>query len=580
METFHAASWQEVTPKGAYAYDSLGQWKTITEKLFDIVEPQLGSLKNIDNSLYNAEMVHLAKAGACWRWPGLGRMCRTEDYSVYKPKQGDALRPYLTKIGKDYLKGLEAQSDEELSAMADEARVVLNKGKGWPMWSPGSDTASAMYLAKVTNDSEDLTDMIDRLNTVVPVWMIPVITGYQRVQASKSDEPWNTDVGGIITRSGVFRGPKLRDVKAVSFVVNFQFTQLAWIMKYTLRKISVRHNGSIDQAVIFRQKYKYCIAADLKKYDNTVSYETMSLYHEVVLAPVIWYLVKRRIISARHARLMLSLDNAMLTMSILAPPRMREEAAALISSAGGIKSGERLTSQKGTDINNARIQAKADRLGLVIEWCNFSDDTMIFSNDSRLAELWSENGEMFEFVEELDVDTSYLMRRVPQGYNYYARLLSSSINKEWSAEPRSVLAAAAAMAIRRELLRGHPLVSKFIPTLRSLGGRLERAAAIANDVEAEVLILAAARESLAAGQDRGRSGISLPEDTAVRLGLGSDLAEAIEAATDRSEMKHAEFMSQMDDIPMTLAYGELRNRSYTLGYAGRVELPEEAASAA
>jgi hypothetical protein len=99
---------------------------------------------------------------------------------------------------------------------------------------------------------------------------------------------------------------------------------------------------------------------------------------------------------------------------------------------------------------------------------NYGDDTVVFSDDAVAIDSWLEAPEAYGFKEEAAADSTFLMKRLPFGYSYLGRMVMGSIDREPAHEPETPLDAAAAFAIRRDLLTGHPSANAYLGILDNL----------------------------------------------------------------------------------------------------------------
>jgi hypothetical protein len=259
--------------------------------------------------------------------------------------------------------------------------------------------------------------------------------------------------------------------------------------------------------------------------------------------------------------LLLQLDYENQRRPILSPPGDRAYAALLVDRVGGIQSGERLTSFKGTTINSVRIQAKMRRLGIRGDYTNFGDDMTISANDPKLRDKWLSLPDWLGFEEEVAPDLSFLMKRIPYGYAYLGRMLSSTINKEVRREPASVTQAAAGIAVRHFLLEGHPLQSQYKVILRRHGTpRIQMALALAD---------AASPRDLLLWSMLGRFTIADGERAEALSELVSDLThepqlESVRSAMmERYQMSFGEFLDTVSQISLHDAERAIQKRAYT-----------------
>jgi hypothetical protein len=339
------------------------------------------------------------------------------------------------------------------------------------------------------------------------------------------------------------------------------------LFKHLIKLATNRNTGKLAETRRQVDAYRYTIAVDLKGYDDSVSIETLDVYRDAVIKPTLDALVRRRIIDVRERSLLMELDYHTQRLPILVPPWSTSYGATLVQTCGGISSGERLTSQKGSDINRVRIDEKMKRLGIKGASTNFGDDTTVSSDEKSLAERWMAANDMFGFKEELAPDVSFLMKRMPWAYAYLGRMLLSTINREPNKEPPNVVAAAAGIAIRDELLEGHPLRSHYKRILRANGNDRIVAAVEMADVMSTVDLLVAAHrmkmeqdvyENTAEGIDDLEERGLLTGDEMNRLRVQQ------EAYEERFQMTFAEYVRSVRAMTLREAEKYIRIRSYTI----------------
>jgi hypothetical protein len=255
----------------------------------------------------------------------------------------------------------------------------------------------------------------------------------------------------------------------------------------------------------------------------------------------------------------MELDWTTQRLPLLTPSPLIDHAAMLTASVGGLSSGERLTSVKGTDINRMRIDAKGQMLGVRIVSTNLGDDTTVSSDDPSLEKKWFDSDRFAGFTEERAPDVSFLMRRMPKGYAYLSRMVLMTINREVSHEPHSVLQAAAGIHIRHSLLRGHPAAAAYLRILLdSPSPHIRDAAAISQTGSTEQLLRAItvqARRPTAAEWEHvsemwATAGLQLPTELA-QIGA-------------RHQMNYSELRDTSAGISRRDASRALREWTYTV----------------
>lgn len=142
----------------------------------------------------------------------------------------------------------------------------------------------------------------------------------------------------------------------------------------------------------------------------------------------------------------------------------------------------------------------AARCDVIIEWMraqhgvradymSWGDDVLVMSDSELTAKLWFEQDVATAlWSEKADDDSSYLGRRMPQGYTYFMRMVARRVNREPAEEPTSALGAALSVSAARDTLQGHPLAEEFVPLLQQHVPRLRTALTIANSSDTLTLM--------------------------------------------------------------------------------------------
>jgi hypothetical protein len=333
-----------------------------------------------------------------------------------------------------------------------------------------------------------------------------------------------------------------------------------------LKRATDRNSGRIEETQRQITHYRYNLAVDLKGYDDSVSIETLDAYREFVIKPVLDALVRNGLLKPYMRNMLMELDYKTQRLPILIPPDRPSIGALLVPTMGGISSGERLTSQKGTDINRIRIDAKMRMLGIKGDSTNQGDDTTVSSDDPTMIEKWMGANDFLGFREEAAPDLSFLMKRMPEGYAYIGRMLMSSIDREPMKEPSSHISAAAAISVRHGLLRGHPLQGQFYHILEACGNtRIRAATAVARIEKTYDLLVLAHRWRM-----RNEQVESLAEEISEAKGAGllsPDEATRLEAISDswlsRFQMQLHEFRKEVMKLSVHDAARFVFKNSYT-----------------
>jgi len=572
VSTYSHYSWDAVVPLGGFAYDSAREWATAAEWIADRMSAALNTLRSSDPSLVEQERDFLSKGLVCWRDKGLGTLTVPDPSTLIRRNsaQADALRPAFLRLGVEYGSMIRSAPLDLLRDLAESAPVPVNKGKGAPYWLPGSDRVAAIALAALLDAPDALTyDQIERRLLEVGQARLPMsVTSYLRIQGASKEQPEFAVSGGELRIVGTRRGPKTRRVQALMFSANYLVSQVAPILRWCLTTRTDSNTGTLEPAAIAAREYKYTVAADLSGYDESVASETLSQYRELVLWPVYQALVARGVLDNRQAKILLAIDESVQTMPLLAPSLNPNFAAVLLDREGGIVSGERLTSQKGTDINRERIARKAKMAGLRGSFFNSGDDTILCSNSRKELDRYAELDDGAGFKETLAPDPAYLMRRLPFKYAYLGRMLFNTLNREPSYEATSYTSAAAGVAIRDALLAGHPLRHLYKTILATLpeSPRLKRAVFLSDSAPVHELLLASSPS--ASRTPAGATHVQELSELALATGLQTDaehraILDRLLGLGQRSTMRFDEIRSEAASLGIAAASKYIRNAAYT-----------------
>lgn len=559
VSLYEAYTYTAIDTGFAFAYDSIEGWRDIAQYVAEVGQAVLRDLAS-DYRLQAQEKEFFDKAMVCWRDRGYATLYVEDERELTcrNASQANLLRGEFSRRRKQYVTYMQSMTDDELLQLYNAGPVVLNKGKGAPYWNPGSDKQAALALAKLASGASSYADLQQRVMGPGAALLPFVQTSYIRIQGARKPGASYAIVDGKPVQTGERVGPKVRRIGAQPFATNHLWAGVGNVLRTLMSEMDDRNTGTIKPAAVAMADWKLTAAFDLASYDSTVSIETLDAFHEEMLAPILSYLVMRNVMPAGLAALLIDADHAAQRMPVLLPPRNRSEAAWLAKAEGQIRSGENLTSWKGTEINRCRIDAKARALGMntsQYQAFNYGDDTILmFRNNDALRE-WADAKTFAGFEETVAPDTTFLMRRLPVGHTYLGRMLAACVNREVHAEPLTVLAAAAAFATRMALLRGHPLADRLLVALRGWQrpDRWQAAAELAStDTSAVALTMAAAAEQRALFPARNLDDVQQDLD---RLSEGANIAEPLKA---EAELASAALTKEEIDERRQIQWGQLQ----------------------
>jgi hypothetical protein len=563
---YHYLAFEPFDKRGAYAYQTVDEWEAITLGAMDVIKTPISKLS--DRSLKLMEWEFIEKMAVCWRDKGRGNLVQSEELVVKNEEQAKWLTPELKTTGLRYASAIEGMSHHRARMLYDSNKVPIRRGKGSPYWFPGTDRKAAVMLAKISQIAQNLTDLDRMLVEAGSAVLKPSITTYIRVQAARKASLDYQLVAGTLANPFERVKPKIRKIQALPFSYNFPVVGVAGVLRYLLKTVTDANTGTIGPAQTAAREYRYCIAADLSTYDDTVSIETLKTYRTYVLEPSLRACLRKGLIDQKRLKLILEIDEAIQVIEALTPPPTETEGARLVRTEGGIKSGERLTSQKGSDINRCRIYTKMRDLRITGQAFNLGDDTIVCSDNAELKDKWfKEDYDNRGFIETLADDVSFLMKRIPEGYAYLGRMVMSSINREPQKEPQNIFGAASAMKIRRALLKGHPLEDCYHRALETCRGPLQEASVLAR-VTDERDLLSSMVNNLPRGSTEKmddavehimraqQAGLIAYED-AIRM------AQSMEELGGRTQLTYAELNELARETPLNAARSYIRESAYT-----------------
>jgi hypothetical protein len=417
-DTYGIYSWTGVDTSPAFAYDSIGEWKEISQvmmtSLYDVAS-------TLSPRLHAQEREFVDKMMVCWRLPGYGMLHEPDqsDYSRHDADQAATLLPYLRKLAKQYIAFLHSKGTRWMKRVIDSGPVKLDRGKGAPYWSPSTDRAVTLAYARIAQEAFDHDDLERMVMAAGNARLKFCQTSYVRIDRARKELPRYVPTDGRLQQQGERFGPKVRRIGAMPFAVNHLWAGVGNLLRTVMSEADDRNTGTLDPAIAAAPDFRYSVAIDLAGFDTTVSIETLTAVRNAVIDPVLTYLVTQNVIDARMRGLLLSCDEAFQRYEVLVPPWTMTEIARLIPAEGQTRSGENLTSWKGTIINRVRIDAKLDAVGGREQpnvAFNYGDDSLLLTDDAKLVDRWAEAEEWAGFRETVAPDSTFLMRRIPWNY--------------------------------------------------------------------------------------------------------------------------------------------------------------------
>jgi len=577
VELYHQYSFTGVDRGFAFAYDTLHDWEVTSQRAMLRLYDAVDALRHAgDIRLAAQEHEFAEKMAACWRVRGEGTLYEPDDaaYSCHDAEQAVLLRPHLRARKRDYLRWLTHAGADVALQLFQDGLVVLDRGKGAPYWAAGSDKDVTLAYGRIAKSCSTFAEL-ERYMVIAGAASLPFCqTSYIRVQSARKETPGWRLVGDRLEPAAASVKARVRRIGAQPFAVNHLWAGVGAVLRHVMAVADHRNTGIVTFASGAAAAWPEVVAFDLASYDTTVSLETLTTIREELLEPVLGWLAGHGVISHREYTLLLTCDERTQAIPILVPPSNTLVGAELVEAAGQTRSGENLTSWKGTEINRARIAAKAQQLqlryGVDYAAFNYGDDTLMMFEHSANADRWADAAAFAGFTETVAADTTFLMRRLPQGYSYLGRMVAACVNREQRSEPFTALAAGAAMATRYELLAGHPQQAQFYPILEDINdsARWKEALSIAKGGgRAAQLTLAAAKQQIV---QYPQSNLDDVRQQLSSLGATSEATELAVMVTEaRRALRWVDFQDAAAKLTMRDAEKMIADRSYRLEHSSK-----------
>jgi hypothetical protein len=489
--------------RSGYAFESYGDWLRLADSAVSICNRMIDELrKRGDDELASLELASAKKIRTNWRYPGRGGLALEDEIHVSNPSQAEELRTGLRIQGLNIAAAVDDLPTAEIESVMANAEVPINKGKGYPWWTRGTDREAAIALARLAFVSDRLDDITNATIEGSDARIEPLITSYWRLAGSKDKRSVIKEAGGVLEVSDEMDWfASVRRVQAVPWYLNLRFTPFAQLLKHVRGQANDGRGSGRPETVIERMSgYPYAISADMSTYDQHFGAELLELARDLLYEPTLRILRMRGIYSAKECDLVRQIAATYDSMPILSPPVRRQEYARLYRRVGTLSSGRRDTSELGTNVNFVYNKHKLGQMRALsyTDYDCLGDDIIVFSKHD-IEEEWRQVGGIAGFDETIEPGSSFLKRRMPAGHGLVASMIDGTIMKEVPNEPAKDAIAALGIKARRQVLQGirssHPMAGVYDDWLNSVSGRLVLARTIANGTELTALSESAGREA-------------------------------------------------------------------------------------
>lgn len=459
---FQSLAWEPIDRVGGYCWTTFAEWKGLVERLVSNAAPYVDQLPD---GWRDEEAAELEKGLVNWRDRGFGSLVYAEQPVTSLMRQAAGLRRSLAQLGGHLVRSARAAASD-LSTKA--ITVPTNKGKGAPLWIPGTDRKAAAALTVPYAMQLNLDETDDWLERYAQRGIGGCLTSYMRGQGGRSERTMMAPMGDRLVFAPKQVGMKVRRVDGFSFSKQLGAVRYHGLLRALMDIALPVTKGDWRPVAAELPKYRHAYATDISTFDDSVSWQLQEATIEEIHAPLAREFLDLGLISQFEHDYTLEYERWVITAPILAPSPVRGEVGRKVQRKGGVPSGSRGTSNNDTLYNMARHMACHEALGYRTTTYNFGDDTLVLSND-RLPDGYVEWNAQHGFTLKLAGAPIYLQRLLPAGHTLFSRMLVASVNKEARFEATSALHYATAIRIRHDLLEGHPLQDKFYSVLAASG---------------------------------------------------------------------------------------------------------------
>jgi len=479
IDAYTELAWTPVDEIGGFLYRDLDDWVHLANAMRESVYPLISN-SSLPEGWKTEELNELDKGMVCWRDRGYGSLVYQEPPFTSSREQARLLRPAVNAIRTKLVTALRAGAVTERPLVA----IPTNKGKGAPLWAPGTDRTAAFALALPYAESLRLQEIDEWLETYAHRGLGGCLTSYMRVQGGRKPVPYVAPIGTQLYNIGEQVRAKVRRVDGFSYSKQLGAAAYHTILRKLMNEAFPYTMGTVLNVQTNMSRYQKAYATDVSTFDDSISWQLQQAVTTDLHEPLATVMAEMGLISTYERDYTIEYEHWVPYAAILAPSSYLYEPVRLVDRRGGVPSGSRGTSNNDTLYNLARIMACHKDLGFNAEVHVFGDDTLLLS-DQTLPRNYIEWNKTAGFDLKLAGAPIFLQRMMPLGCTLFARMVVACLNREARFEASSVLHLAVGIRVRRELLKTHPLEDQFIPVLTSMSlvdktDRLRTALDIAN----------------------------------------------------------------------------------------------------
>jgi len=462
IDAYTELAWTPVDEIGGFLYHDLDGWVHLANAMREFVYPLLSS-SSLPEGWKQEELNELEKGMVCWRDRGYGSLVYQEPPFTSNRDQARLLRFAIGSIRAKLIAALKA------GAIAARPLVVIptNKGKGAPLWAPGTDRTAAFALALPYAEGLRLGEIDEWLETYAHRGLGGCLTSYMRVQGGRKPTPYVAPIGTQLYIIGEQIRAKVRRVDGFSYSKQLGAAAYHTILRQLMNEAFPYSMGTVTNVQANMSGFKNAYATDVSTFDDSISWQLQQAVTTDLHEPLAVAMAEMGLISEYERDYTIEYEHWVPYAPILAPSSYLYEPVRLVDRRGGVPSGSRGTSNNDTLYNLARIMACHKELGFNAEIHVFGDDTLLLS-DQELPSNYVEWNKDAGFDLKLAGAPIFLQRMMPLGCTLFARMVVACLNREARFEASSVLHLAVGIRVRKELLRSHPLYDMFLPALQHM----------------------------------------------------------------------------------------------------------------
>jgi len=461
-KSYSTLAWEPLDKVGGFLYSTISEWQDLALTLISTARPLLTS-SNLPEGWKDEELAELAKGGVCWRDRGYGSLVYQEPPVTSSREQLRMLRESIGSIRDDLIRALRSGAVTHRQAVT----IPTNKGKGAPLWAPGTDRDAAFALAVPYVLEMTLDEIDDWLEQYAHRGIGGCLTSYMRGQGGRKPAPYIKPIGAQLYIVGERVMMKVRRVDGFSYSKQLGAAAYHTTLRELMNHALPNTIGSTKNVEAAFSKYKFASATDVSTFDDSISWQLQEAVVTDLHSPVAAEMLKMGLITQYEHDYTIAYEHWVPYAQILAPSPYMYEPVRMVERRGGVPSGSRGTSNNDTLYNEARIRSCHRALGYKAESHIFGDDTLILS-DQPLPNKYAEWNSRAGFDLKIAGAPIFLQRIMPHGCALLSRMLVACLNRESRFEASSVLHLAVGIRVRQELLQTHPLRTTFIPILSKM----------------------------------------------------------------------------------------------------------------